>query len=524
MGRPLPSSRDRPQVTEPALERSEAGRASAPSDGSTASSALTIGSRAIANTFFRSGGELVGRLASLVLFAVTARHVGQDGLGAFVFAIAYLGFVMVVVDLGLDRFMLLAIARDRPAGDRLFFNFLSLKVAVAVPLLGASFLALPLLGYSYVFQATTWALAPGVFFDSVARLQLAVFMGHERGGPPSFADMIQRILSAALGIAALEAGYGVIAVAIAYSVGSAIGVLIGFVLLARTVGMPARAVEPRRWRGLAVESLPFASQDVFTVMLARLDTLILSLLAAEAVVGRYGAAYRLFESSFLLVYALGGSFSAMYAYLGHDTTPSLRFMFQRSIKLAIVLLTPVAVLVGVLAEPICRLIYGAAFASAAAPLRILAPAIVLLGVVSLATSLMLSRDNPRRMVSLTAAIVFVNVALNLILIPLYSDTGAAVAMLASEALFAAWTMRWAYRAVRGVEWLPMLAGTLAAGACMVLTTLLLHGSPVLAAVGGLLVYALALFAVERLVSPRDVELLGRMLRTRLTRVRQPDAS
>ena len=70
----------------------------------------------------------------------------------------------------------------------------------------------------------------------------------------------------------------------------------------------------------------------------------------------------------------------------------------------------------------------------------------------------------------------------------------------------------------------MLAGTLAAGACMVLTTLLLHGSPVLAAVGGLLVYALALFVVERLVSPRDVELLGRMLRTRLTRVRQPDAS
>jgi O-antigen/teichoic acid export membrane protein len=512
----LPGPREQPQTGEPDPGASAAGAESAPTAGSTASSPFAIGQRAIANVIFRSGGELIGRLASLVLFAVTARSVGQTGLGAFVFAVAFLGFVMVVVDLGLDRFLLLAAAREPLASDRLFFNILSLKLATGVPLIAAGLLVLHLAGYSHLVQATTLALAPGVFSDSVARVQLAVFLAHERGGPPSLADAIQRVFSAALGIAALKAGYGVVAVAVAYSIGSTTGVLIGFVLLARTIGVPARAVQPRRWRSMAVESVPFASQDAFTVLLARMDTLILSVLATQAIVGIYGAAYRLFESTFLLTYALSGSFSAMYAYLGHDTSPSLSSMFQRSIKLALVLLTPVAVLLAVLADPICRRIYGSAFAASATPLRILAPATVLLGLVSLASSLLLSRENPRRMVSLTAVIVVVNVALNLVLIPLYKDTGAAVAMLASEALFAVWIMRRAYHAVRGIAWFQLVAGTLVGGACMALATvLLLDFSLPLAIVSGALAYVLALLAVERLVSPQDLQLAARLLRRRL---------
>src|SRR5262249_40359089 len=52
------------------------------------------GERAILNTAYRSGGEIVGRLASLLLFAYAGRQLGQHGLGAFVFAIAFTGLVM----------------------------------------------------------------------------------------------------------------------------------------------------------------------------------------------------------------------------------------------------------------------------------------------------------------------------------------------------------------------------------------------------------------------------------------------
>jgi len=477
------------------------------SGGAAPSSSGRIEERAIVNTLYNSGGEIAGRLASLLLFAVAGHVLGESGLGAFVFAVAVLGFVMVPVDLGLDRYLLRAVAVDRSAADRLFFDVLALKLALALPLFAVALLVLHLIGYSHQTQATTLVLAPGVFCDSVARTQFAVFLAHERSGPRAFADATQRICSAALGIAALKAGLGVVSLGASYSIGSLIGVVIGFVLLPRTVGMPARGVSLRSWRALAAYSLPFATQDVFTVLLAKADVLILSLLATQAVVGSYGAAYRLFESTLFVTFALVGAYAAMFTYLGPESDPPLRSAYQRAVKLSLVLLTPIAVAFVTLGGPICRLIYGPAFSSAALPLGILGPAVILLGVITLTISLMVSRESPRRMVPVTAAMAALNIAVNLVLIPLYGAAGAAAAMLATEIVYAAWILRIATRAVGGLRWLPTVVGAGAAGAAMTALALALRGAPVVAAAAGVVVYAVVVLAVERLVNPADVELI-----------------
>jgi O-antigen/teichoic acid export membrane protein len=506
---------DPPPIERDARQAARAERGSGHQQGEpSASNAQVVGERAITNTLYRSTGEIVGRLASLALFAEVARRLGENGLGAFVFAIAYLGFVMVAVDLGLDRYILRAIARDRSSANHLFFNAIALKLALALPLFALSLLALHLVDYGAQAQATTLALTLGVLSDSIARSQAAIFSAHERGGPPSVADALQRICSAGLGIAALQAGYGVVAVALSYSAGSLIGVVIGFALLTRTIGMPARAVDHRRWRSLAAASVPFAAQDTFSVLLARMDTLILSVIATQAAVGRYGAAYRLFESTFFITYALAGAFSAMYTYLGPDSDPPLRFVFQRSLKLALVLLMPAAVAFAVLADPICKLIYGERFA-AAAPLRVLAPAVVLMGVVTLGISLLVSRESPRKMVSLTAAMAGFNIVLNLILIPLYGDVGAAAAMLATGVVYAVWVLRRASRAVGGIHLPATLAGALAAGLAMTVVSLPLHGSLPAALAAGAVAYLGVLFAVERVISPLDVTFAVDMARRHL---------
>jgi O-antigen/teichoic acid export membrane protein len=473
------------------------------------------GERAVTNILYRSLGEIVGRLASLALFAEMARKLGQGGLGAFVFAIAYLGFVTVAVDLGLDRYMLRAVVRDRRGADHMFFNVLALKLALATPLFAVGLLGVHVLGYSEQATLTALALAPGVLADSLSRTQTAYFMAHERGGPPSVADAIQRILSAGLGIAALTAGYDVVAVAGTYSIGSGVGVLIGFVLLHRTIGVPKRAIGYRRWRALAAKSVPFAMQDTFSVLLARMDTLILSLIAAQAAVGRYGAAYRLFESTFLITYALAGSFSAMYTYLGPHTNPPVRFVFQQSLKLAVVVLTPLTIVFAVLARPICELIYGTSFGSAALPLRILAPAVVLMSIITLCVGVVVSQANARQVVFPAAGVTALNLVLNLILIPLYRDTGAATAMLATEIVYAVWMILLARRAVGSVQWRPMLTGGLVAGVAMVAVTLPLREHLLPAAAAGVLVYVTVLATVERIVSPLDVSFALRMVRQRL---------
>jgi peptidoglycan biosynthesis protein MviN/MurJ (putative lipid II flippase) len=114
-----------------------------------------------------------------------------------------------------------------------------------------------------------------------------------------------------------------------------------------------------------------------------------------------------------------------------------------------------------------------------------------------------------------AVMAGLNVVLNLVLIPLYSDTGAATAMLATEVVYAAWMMVLARRAVGGVQWRPMLAGGLIAGAAMIAVTLPLREHLLAAVVAGLLLYGAVLTAVERIVSPLDVSFAMRMVRRRL---------
>jgi O-antigen/teichoic acid export membrane protein len=310
-------------------------------------------------------------------------------------------------------------------------------------------------------------------------------------------------------------GLGVVSVSAAYSIGSTVGVVIGFVVMARTIGVPALSLQPRRWPAIARSSLPFATQEVFVTILWRIDAVILSLVASQAAVGRYGAAYRLFESSMLITYALMGAFSAMYAYLGPGTDPPLQAVFQRSIKLSLVLLAPLSVIFVTLGGPICRLVYGPALTQAGVPLSILGPGVVMISVVTLATSLMISRENPMRIVRLTASMAGVNIVLNVILIPLYGDAGAAAAMLVTEVIEVVLIMRMASREVGGFHWVSTAAGALAGTAGMLVVTLLFHADLWVALGVGLAVYALLTAIVERLVSPGDVSFVMAIVRQRL---------
>lgn len=474
--------------------------------------ARATGTRAARNTAIRAVGEIVGKLASLLLFAVMARKLGEAEVGVFVFAFAFLQIASMPIDLGFDRWMLRQVAADRSSVNALFFNILATKLALSGPVLFVAIGLAAVLGYGGEALVTVIALSAGFVFDAMSRTVWHLFMAVERSSLLAVSVIAQRFSAAALGLAVLFAGYGVVAVALTYTAGAAAGLVVGAVLLTREVGMPERRITPGAWRALAAGSLPFAIADVLTITLFKLDAVLLSLLTNDAAVGRYGAAYRLFESPFFLTFALAGAFAAMYTYLGPDTEPSIRAVFGRSIKFALALLIPCAVAFAVLAEPLTRLFFGDGFAAAAEPLRILAPAIVGLGIVSLSSSLIVSRRDPRTIVRITGAAVALNVVLNFLLIPPYEENGAAAAMLVTEMVFAGYVLWAAARVVDGLYWRRILPSPLLAGAAMAGAMTPLSGSLVWGSIVGLTAYAAVLLLVERVVSPADLEFARSMIR------------
>jgi O-antigen/teichoic acid export membrane protein len=464
--------------------------------------AQRVGKRAFVNTAFRASAEIVGKLATLALYAGIARGTGVEGLGTFVLAASFAELGLILVDLGLDQYMTREVARDRVRGA-LFANVITLKCAILVPIVAGMVAITYALGYSGETRAAVLLLTAGFFGDSLIRTEFALFMAHERGGPVATVILAQRIAIAVVGLTLLAAGLGVVAVAGTYAVCAAAGFVLGWILLSRSIGLPAWVPRPATWRTLAWNSLPFAIQVIFMVMLFRLDAVILAQLSTDTAVGNYGSAYRLFEATLFIPYAIASSFAAMYAYLTPTSSPTIEFVFGRSIKFAVASLLPIGILYGAYSEPLLTTVFGSDFADASNALQILAGAVPLIGVVVLCSTFIVSRGPSRALVVLTGTITALNIALNFALIPSLDQDGAATAMLVSEALFATGGLVIAYRQLGGFEWRNALLGPAIAGAVMFGVTLALDGPAFVVGALAAIVYAAVFLAAERLFNPDD---------------------
>jgi O-antigen/teichoic acid export membrane protein len=474
----------------------------------------SAGQRVATNTFARALGEIVGKFASLAVFIALAREVGASEFGMYVFAFSWVQVATMPIALGAERYILHEVARNPGAKHALLVNGIALKLLRAVPITALSFVLLELLGYGGTAREAVYILTVGQLIEALSRTLFAVFNGVERGTLVGTTIVIQRVGAAALGLAAIAAGGGVVAVSATFTIGTAVGFVVGLILMSRSIGLPRPRLDREVRVSVARASRGYGLQDILGVMLAKVDVVILSLLATSTAVGLYGAAYRLLESTFFIGTAVVGAFAAMYTYLGRHTDPSVQTVFERSIKLVTALLLPCAVGFGLLAEPAVVLIFGEELEDAAVALKLLAPTVVFMGVVTLGSSLLIARDRLRVLIVAGIAAVVVNVGLNLALIPSLDEAGAATAMLVTSALLAVIVLVRAAEAVGGVPWTRMLAAPLAAAAAMAAPLALIPWAlPALAV--GLLAYAGAYVAVERAISPSDLRYVLDFARRRL---------
>jgi O-antigen/teichoic acid export membrane protein len=468
--------------------------------------------RATKNTAATAAGEIVGKLASLVVFAALAREGGATELGYYVFALAWGEVAMTPVGLGIDRYMLRLIAADRTRLDELFYNALFLKVTRGAAIVVVAIAVALALGYDGDRMVVIAVVTVGMFIDTLARTHMSVYNAFERAELVALTIMAQRIGAAVLAVAALVAGLGVVGVAVAFTVGAVIRLALSQVLLARRLRSPALELPAAARADLRRNSVPFIAQDLFGLVLSRADIVLLSLLTTPAVVGSYGAAYRLFEATTFVTTALSGAFSAMYTYLGPDTRPTLRTVFGRSIKAAIVILVPAAMILGILAEPVVEVFYGAKLAEAAEPLRLLAPVVLLFPLYVLAASLIVSRHDAWLLLRIMGVVAVVNIGLNLALVPAHGDVGAAIAMLASTALYAVVALVAATRLAGGMDVARVTIGPLAGAVAMAAPMLALESSLALALPAGLAAFVVVTAAIERVVDPEALAYAARLVR------------
>ena len=392
---------------------------------------LTV--RLAANTLVQAVGNALASVVGFFTFVAMTRGLGPDAFGDFTAATVFLFIPVVLADVGLSAALLREISADpertAPAMSaalplRLLISagtiVVALAVGLAIPFDGRTKVAIAISSLGALFTLMTLSLMPVL----QARLRMHLSVG---------ATLVGRVTTLALTLGALGVGLGFKALVGAHVVGLAVTFVLHLWAVRRIV--PLRLVVDRvYWRRLLAGSLALGLAIALSQVYFRVDTVIVALLRSSEEVGYYGAAYKFVELAVLVPGAVGVSMFPPLARFVATGDPRANGLIQKSFDVLLVTAVPVMVLMLAYPEDMVSITAGDQFREAATAVRILAPFALFAFVGGVLWRVLMAADKDRMLLAMAVFILAVNIALNLVFVPLYGFEAAAAITVASEAL------------------------------------------------------------------------------------------
>jgi O-antigen/teichoic acid export membrane protein len=372
--------------------------------------------------------RLIGFLATTLF----AREAGPNTFGTYSFVFALAGFVVgVPTNFGIGTLGIRKVARDpgdagKAVGEALAVQAIIAAVAVAllvtlVPLLSTNrelITLTPLVALYYVAYNLTvdWALQGLQRLRAVAATRLA--------GQLLFGIVTPLIL--------VHGPAGAERYAAASAAGAILTAIVAFAIVRRAVG-PIRvswAMAPL-W-DLAKRAAPLGFSVVMLQVYWSMDQVLLGLLTNKTEVGQYASAAKLptVLSGFIAIWV-----SAVYPHasrLFRNDPDALRRQLGGFTSLSIVAALPLAAGSAIVGTDVMTGLFGPAYRLAGTPFAILMTASAIVVVAINYTSLAMAVDQERTFALAVTVASIINVLLNLLLIPSYGSTGAAISTVAAE--------------------------------------------------------------------------------------------
>lgn len=392
-----------------------------------------LGNKTIKNAGWLIGGKVAQMLINFVVGVLTARYLGPDGSGVVDYAAAYVAFFSAFCTLGINSVLVKEFIQ-RPGeegtilGTSLFLRAVSSILSALTIICVVAFLDAD--------EPTTIAVVAlstiGMVFH-VMEVFHYWFQSRLESRVTAIVSLVAYTVTAGYKVILLVLGSGVIPFAIATSVEY---ICVGLMLLLaykKHKGGKLR-VSFSYGKELLKISCHFILPSLMVAIYSQTDKIMLKQMISDTEIGYYGRAVSLSTVWVFVLQAIIDSLypSIMQAY-GKDEA-----LFQKRNKqlYAIVFYLSVAVSLGftLLAEPIVRILLKEAFMGAVVPLRIITwyTAFSFLGVAR--NPWIVCQNKQKYMLPIYVISALANVVLNVIFIPAWGASGAAVASLIAQVL------------------------------------------------------------------------------------------
>ncbi len=395
---------------------------------------MTSSKRIAKNTFVILVSEAISLLLSFIFIAVLAQYLGVKHYGIYTFAFAFVALFKTFFDFGLNTLIVRETARNQINTQYYLANAFAIEVLFSVFFVVAIPLIAYLIGYPLETVFIVCIAAAIAAIDTFSGLNYAFFKAYEIREYEAYTKIAGKLVFITLGFVSIYLGFDLPQIVTLFIISSVISFLLSYGFIHAHICPLTLNVRPRHWISLMKLAFPFALSILLIEIYFNIDMTMLSYLQGDEPVGLYSVAYRFITIFLIIPAAFTLSIFPVYSRLFEHAGDGLHIAFHKSVEYLLVLSIPISIGITIIADNIILAFFGEMYSDSIIALQILIWVIAFLFVNYTCNSILQSILKPNLCISSLIISAIFNIALNALLIPVYSYKGAAFATVATEIL------------------------------------------------------------------------------------------
>ena len=393
---------------------------------------MNTAKRIVKNTSVLFIATIIGYILGFFVFAYTSRYLGAEGFGVISIALSLTAIFGIIIDLGLNTLTVREVARNKDLAGKYISNTLLMKIILAVLTFGLIILSTKIIGYSEQVSYVIYIITFSTIFVALTGIFNAIFQSYEKLEYQSIGTVLNAVLMFIGVLIVIYLNLNIFAIAFVYFISSLVVLVYDILVYSWKFALPKIDIDWSFWSPTIKDSLPFAITGIFTMIYYWIDSVILSVMVGNEVVGWYNAAYRIIAifASLYSVYMV--SIFPVLSGFYETSRDSIKIAYERSFKYMLILNIPIAIFITFLADKIIFIICGPGYVPSVIALQILIWSVIFMFINTLSLNLLGSVNMQVVVTKIAAFGAVFNIVLNIILIHEFSYIGSAVATVLTE--------------------------------------------------------------------------------------------
>ena len=317
--------------------------------------------RIVKNTIFLSIANTLPRITQMIVIFIAARLIGDVGLGKYYTIASVVALTNLFSDLGISTSFTKEVSIKKDQASKYFVNLFVVKLFLGC----VTYLSLIVITYflNYSIDIMNAAYIYGIYmaFWAFSGLFLSLFQAFEEMKYSALLWGVSGILNLVISVFLLYNGANFMSPVWGLTVGSVVSFIIGALIVRGQIKFSLSYLDWNFLKQNLKLAFPFAINSIFSSIYFRINSIILSKLVTEQVMGWFGSAFKMLDNLLILPQFFLGAVYPVMCRLYRESQERFRSILNQSLRVIAIGSFPISIGLFMLSQKTILFLYRDSF-------------------------------------------------------------------------------------------------------------------------------------------------------------------